>query len=127
MSVHKAAGRQLFFCKWREDGKEKRRYFKTEQEALAYETERIQAVSQEEDRLTLGELVMLYFRSNPDKHLKTKKNIVHFLAGYDKDNAHQTGPGEFLRDKYADSLNRQDLERMREALRGPRLWQQHNQ
>lgn len=117
MSIHKASKRDLFFCKWREDGKEKRRYFKTEQEARAFEAERIQAATQEEDRLTLGELVMLYFRSNPDKHIKTKRNIVYFLAGYEGDGSHIPGIGEFLRDKYAESLNRQDLERMREGFR----------
>lgn len=40
MSIHKANNRNLYFCKWREDGKEKRRYFKTEQEARSFEAER---------------------------------------------------------------------------------------
>lgn len=117
MSIHKASGRDLYFCKWREDGKEKRRYFKTEQEARAFEAERIQASTQEEDRLTLGELAVLYFRSRPDFHIETKKKIVHFLAGSDKNGVHTPGIGEFLRDKYAESLNRNDLERMREGFR----------
>ncbi len=60
---------------------------------------------------------MLYFRSRPDLHIITKRKIVYFLAGYDKGNVHHPGIGEFLRDRYADNLNRQDLERMREGLR----------
>lgn len=118
MSIHKASRRDLFFCKWRdEDGREKRRYFKTEEEASAFEAERLQARTQEEERLTLGELTMLYFRSRPDFHIETKRKIVHFLAGYDRDGNHHAGVGEFLRDKYAESLTRQDLERMREGFR----------
>ncbi|MDE5878665.1 MAG: tyrosine-type recombinase/integrase, partial [Desulfovibrio sp.] len=118
MSIHKASKRDLFFCKWRdEDGREKRRYFKTEQQARAFEAERLQARTQEEERLTLGELTMLYFKSRPDFHIETKRKIVHFLAGHDRGGKHHTGAGEFLRDKYAESLNRHDLERMREGLR----------
>ena len=118
MSIHKASKRDLFFCKWRdEDGREKRRYFKTEEEARAFEAQRIQVKTQDEERLSLGELTMLYFRANPEKHIKTKKNIVYFLAGHDRDGVHIHGAGEFLRDRYAESLTRQDLERVREGLR----------
>lgn len=117
MSVHHATSRKLWFAKWKEEGKEKRRYFKTEQEALAFEAERRQA-AQEDERLTLGELVMLYFRSHPDRHPRVKRNIVYILAGHeDKKGVHIEGPGEFLRDKYAESLSRMDLERLREAYR----------
>lgn len=118
MSIHKASRRDLFFCKWRdEEGKEKRRYFKTEQEARTFEAERLQVRTQGEERLTLGELTILYFKSRPDFHIETKRKIVHFLAGYDRDGNHHAGVGEFLRDKYAESLTRQDLERMREGFR----------
>ena len=118
MSIHKASRRDLFFCKWRdEDGKEKRRYFKTEEVARAYEAERLQAKIQEEERLTLGELTMLFCRSRHDLNMVTKRKIVYFLAGYEKDGIHHPGTGEFLRDKYAEALTRQDLERMREAFR----------
>lgn len=61
---------------------------------------------------------MLYFRSNPDKHPRTKRSIVYMLAGHeDKNGNHVPGPCEFLRDKYAESLNRRDLERLRESYR----------
>lgn len=117
MSIHKAATRDLWFSKWKEAGKEKRRYFKTEQEARSFELERLQT-TQEDERLTLGELAMLYFRSHPDKHPRVKRNIVYILAGHeDKNGIHVEGPGEFLRDKYAESLSRMDLERLREAYR----------
>ena len=117
MSVHKAANRDLWFAKWREDGKEKRRYFKTEQEAHAFELEKLQSAT-EDDRLTVSELVMRYFRSHPDRHPRVKRNIVYILAGHeDKTGKHIDGPGEFLRDKYAESLSRMDLERLRDAYR----------
>lgn len=121
MSIHKSSKRDLFFCKWREDGKEKRRYFKTEQEARAFEAERIQETTQEDERLTMGELTMLFCRNRPELHPVTKRKIVYFLAGYDKDGVHHAGTGEFLRDKYADALSRQDLERMREGFRSRRV------
>lgn len=116
MSVHRNHSRNNWFSKWREDGKEKRKYFKTEQEAMAFEIERSQA-AMEDERLTLGELVMVFFRSHPDYHRDTKRKIVNFLAGTEKGRKHIDGPGEFLRDKYAEALNRKDLERMRENLR----------
>lgn len=117
MSIHKASRRDLYFCKWREDGKEKRRYFRTEQEAQAFETERLQSKVMEDDRLTLGELTMLFFRSRPEFNAETKRHIVYFLAGREQGGQHIDGIGEFLRDKYAESLTRQDLERMREGFR----------
>lgn len=117
MSVHKAAKRNLYFVKWREQGKEKRRYFSTEQEAQAFDAERLQSCTDTEGCLTLGELVILYFRSHPDFHKETKRKIVYFLAGHEQGDRHVLGVGEFLRDKYAESLTRQDLERMRDGFR----------
>ena len=107
MSVHFHKPRGTWFAKWREDGHEKRRYFKTQAEAERFEAERLDAVN-EDTRLTLGELTAAFFRSRPDYHYETKRKIVNFLAG---------GPGDFLRDKYADALTRRDLEAMREACR----------
>ncbi len=95
----------------------KQKTFRDEQSARAWESEHLSSLVEQDERLTLGELTMLYFRSNPDKHPETKKNIVYFLAGHEKDRKHVPGVGEFLRDKYAESLTRQDLERMREGFR----------
>lgn len=117
MSVHHAVSRNLWFSKWKEGGKERRKYFQTETEAYAYEDERKAASMDKEEALSLGELTMLYFRSNPDKNYETKRHIVYFLAGHDVDGRHMEGAGEFLRDKYAERLTRKDLERMREELR----------
>lgn len=117
MSVHPNKARGNWFSKWRENGKEKRRYFSTEQEAHAFEAERTQAQN-EDTRLSLGDLVLAYFRANPDKHPKTKRCIIHILAGYeDAQGNHVEGTGEFLRDKIAECLNRQDLERLRNVYR----------
>ena len=118
MSVHKMRSRDLWFSKWMEGNKEKRKYFKTRQEAETFEAERIQSgLASDEDRLSLGELTALYFQSRPEFNRETKKKIIYFLAGYQKNGKHREGAGEFLRDKYAESLNRQDLERMRNNLR----------
>lgn len=117
MSVFFFKPRNLWVSQWLESGKQKRRYFKTEQEARAYEGERKSSGNEGSERLALGELVALFFRSNPHKHSKTKKNLVNFLAGREHGGKHIEGAGEFLRDKFADALSRQDLERMREAMR----------
>lgn len=115
MSVFYWSPRKKWIVQWTENGKRTRRYFATEQEARAFEDDRL--TPQEDLRLTLGELVALYFRSNPDKHPMTRQNILYFLTGYEKDGKHIEGPGEFLLYLYAESLNRADLERMREAVR----------
>lgn len=117
MSVFFFKPRKLWASQWLENGKQKRRYFKTEQEARAYESERRLVDKGEPERLTLGELVAVFFRSNPHKHRKTRRNVVYFLAGREQGGKHIEGPGEFLRNKFADVLTRQDLERMREAMR----------
>lgn len=117
MSVHYMKSRNLWFSKWKEDGKERRKYFKTEKEARLFEQERLQADAEREERLTFGDLAIRYFKSRPDFHHETKKTIVRMIAGYTKDGQHVDGPAEFLRDKYAESLNRQDLEALREAYR----------
>ena len=116
MSVHYFKSRKLWFAKWREDGREKRKYFRTEDEARLYDEERHRDIA--DDRITFGELVIKYFYANPDRHPHTKKLIINILAGHeDRAGRHIDGPGEFLLDKYADSLNRQDLEKLRERYR----------
>ncbi len=108
MSVHYLKNRNLWFAKWRENAKEKRRYFKTEKEARAFESERLAAQNETENRLSLGELAIQFFRARTDFHPRTKACIVSCLAH---------GAAASFRDKYAESLNRHDLERMRNELR----------
>lgn len=91
--------------------------FRVEQEARAWESDYLARTCNTDQRLTLGELAALYFRSKPDMHRETKKAIVYCLAGHEEGDTHKEGAGEFLRDKFAESLNRQDLERLREAMR----------
>lgn len=118
MGVQFYSPRNNWCVQWQENGVRRKRYFKTEQEAHAFERERLEQ-KEGPRQLTLGELVALYFRSNPDKHPKTRKNIVYFFAGHEdrKTGKHIEGTGEFLRDKYAERLDRSDLETMREAFR----------
>lgn len=85
MSVFKVKGRDLWAVKWSVNGKQNKKYFKSQNEAHAYEAERIAAEVGGEEKLTLGELAMLYFRSNPEFHRDTKRKIVYFLAGHEKD------------------------------------------
>ena len=120
MTVFFFSPRSLWAVQWQENGKRRRRYFKTEGEARAFEAESMAAMATADGSLTLGELVSLFYRSNPDAHEKTKRNVIYFLAGHEKKGKHIEGAGEFLRDKYADKLCRQDLEQMREAMRGRR-------
>lgn len=116
MSVIFFKPRGTWRVQWMEAGKRQSRYFRTESEARSFESERLAAKADNEQMLTLGELVILYFRAN-ETHPKTKKNLVYFLAGHEKNGKHIEGLGEFLRDKYAEQLTRQDLEAMREAFR----------
>lgn len=106
-----------WIVKYRSPDGWKQRAFRDEQTALSFDAEQTVAAEGKEERLSVGELVALFFRSNPDKHPQTKQKIVFLLSGYEHDGEHVPSPGEFLLDKYADALTRQDLERMREGLR----------
>lgn len=112
MSVHQRKSDGLWIDSWYVDGKKKTKAFKLEHLALEHAGKRLEK-QPGEARLTLGELVIEFFKSHPDYHQKTKRGIITLLAGREKDGRHIDGPGEFLRDKYADALNRQDLEALR--------------
>lgn len=105
MSVSQRADKR-WVVKYKRDGKWVQRAFRDETEARAYDAEQADA---EERRLSLGELTLVYLRSKPDMHIETRKRIAWLLA--------DGGPAACLRDKYADMLNRADLERLREGLR----------
>lgn len=118
MSVYQRKSDLLWIVAWHESGKKKARGFKDEQTARAFEAERLSKLSDGNERLTLGELAAAFLRSRPGLHPTTKDMIVWVLAGReDEQGRHTEAPGEFLRDKYADTLNRQDLERLREGFR----------
>jgi integrase len=118
MSVFKVKSRDLWASKWREDGKQRVKYFNTEAEAASFESDRLAAKAGSDDRVTLIELVVLFYRNNPSKNEHTKKNVLYFLCGHDDTSGrHTEGAGEFLANKYADSLNRRDLELMRDNMR----------
>ena len=117
MSVFKVKNRGLWAAKWRESGKQCVKYFGTEAEAISFESDRLAAKASGDDRITLIELVVLFYRNNPSKNEHTKKNVLYFLCGHDVGGKHIEGAGEFLANKYADSLNRRDLELMRDNIR----------
>ena len=119
MSIYQRKQDNLWIVAWREDGKKKTKAFKTEQLAVACEQERIERLrTQDDDRITVGELFAAFFRSHPHYHPKTKGNVIALIAGRDVKETHREGAAEFLFDKYADALSRQDLERMRQSMWG---------
>ncbi|MDR1660502.1 MAG: tyrosine-type recombinase/integrase [Desulfovibrio sp.] len=109
MSVFQRRNNKLWVAAWYEGGRQKTRSFKDEQTARAFDAERIARSQPVSGLLTLGELTASFFRSHPDFNPHTKQNIVSMLSG--------DGPAAFMRDKFAELLNRQDLERMREGYR----------
>ena len=117
MSVFQRKSNGLWNASWYESGKKKVRAFKDEQSARAFEQERLARLQDTQDRMTLGELVVSFFRYHPDYHPMTKGNILSAVAGRDKNGRHIEGVGEFMLNKYAEALSRQDLERLREAMR----------
>lgn len=96
-----------WLVKYKRDGRWKQQAFRDEQTARSFDAE--QAQGQSNEALSMGELIAVYLRSNPDMYPETRKRIVWLFA--------DGGPCAFMRDKYAEALNRQDLERLREAMR----------
>lgn len=62
MSVFQRSQDGRWCAQWNENGKKKRRYFQTKTEAEAFERERVADSCPEEQALSMGELVALYFR-----------------------------------------------------------------
>lgn len=96
-----------WLVKYKVDGTWKQEAFRDEQTARSFDAE--QAQDKSEDSLSMGELIASYLRSNPDMYYETRNRIIWLFA--------DGGPCAFMRDKYAESLNRQDLERFREHMR----------
>lgn len=107
MSLSKRADGR-FIVKYKDDsGTWKQRSFRDKAIAEAFNAE--QNAPEEELRLTMGELIVKYLHGNPDLFHETRERIIWLYA--------DGGPCAFMRDKYADSLTRQDLERLRENMR----------
>ena len=106
-------------CKYkRADGKWTTKYCASEEIARQIELEFLP--EQNKNKLyTLGELAVLYLQAH-ERHKVTVNAIVHALCGYTKGNEHRSGVAEFLRDKPAERLTRQDLETLRQNLRSAR-------
>ena len=109
MSVHMRKDGQ-WFVKWREKGKEHRRYFgkQGEIEARRYDLQlKEEKKLNERKMLTLAELSDAYFRSKGNEiHKLTRKAIIYYL----------TEPGKDFVEKPAETLTRQDLEILRSNL-----------
>ena len=73
MGVQFYSPRNNWCVQWQENGVRRKRYFKTEQEAHAFERERLEQ-KEGPRQLTLGELVALYFRSVSYTHLTLPTN-----------------------------------------------------
>lgn len=96
-----------FIVKYKQDGAWKQRAFHDRPTAEAFEAE--QNTPEEDTRLTMGELIVKYLHGNPDLYHQTRERIIWLYA--------DGGPCAFMRDKYAESINRQDLERLRYNMR----------
>lgn len=96
-----------FVVKYKDDGAWKQRSFRDKATAEAFDAE--QNTPEEDTRLTMGELIVKYLHGNPDLYHQTRERIIWLYA--------DGGPCAFMRDKYAESVNRQDLERLRENMR----------
>lgn len=111
-----------WICKYKEEGVWKQRAFRTEEEAQSYDEESKQKEAEyaasvaNTAPLTLGELALLYYKSN-DRHIKTRKLVIYCLCGHEENGRHINGDGEFLREKVAETLTRRDLEQLRDNYR----------
>ncbi|MEG2173392.1 MAG: tyrosine-type recombinase/integrase, partial [Desulfovibrionaceae bacterium] len=93
----------------------KQRGFKDELTARAFDIEMLP--TEKDDRLSLGDLVQIFYKARRDISRETKKKVVYFLWGYVNTlNVHHAGRGLFLTDKYAEELTRRDLQMMRDAM-----------
>jgi integrase len=108
--------RGKWVCKFKNpDGKWITKYCVTKRVALRMELENLP--EEEEDKpLSLGDLTVLYFRSN-ERNPRTVRTYVRCLCGYEKQGKHVQGAGEFLRNKPIEALTRRDLEILRQNLR----------
>lgn len=106
-----------YLVKFKVDNVWKQKCFRTQKEAEQFEanTALDEATS---ERMTVGELMTAFFRNNK-RHRGTVWQIVACLCGYKNKRTGKVtcGEGKFLFDRYADTLNRKDLEALREAYR----------
>ena len=96
-----------FIVKYKDKGVWKQISFTDKEKAIQFDA--IYNAPKEEIRLTMGELIIKYLHGNPDLFHETRERIIWLYA--------DGGPCAFMRDKYADALNRQDLEQLRENMR----------
>lgn len=96
------------------EGRWKQRSFCSKAEADAFEAD-CRYDKEENSRITVLEAVLVFLKNVP--HSQRSKDSYEFcVAGHDrKDGTHSTGPAEAIASKFVDSLNRRDLETVREA------------
>lgn len=105
-----------WLVKYKANGRWVQKAFRDEGTARAFDAE--QSEPEQDSHLSLMELVASFFQAHTDYHHETKRKILHFINGYtNAAGIWIDGPGQFLRDKYAEELTRFDLELMRNAMR----------
>ena len=98
----------------------KQRSFRSEEEARQFDAD-CQYDNVENSRLTLLEAVLVYLK-NTEHAEYTVEQYEFIVCGHDRKNGtHRTGPAEILADRFADTLNRRDLETVRENCRADGL------
>ncbi len=95
-------------------GRWKQRSFRSRAEAESFEAD-CRYDKEENSRITVLEAVLVFLKNVP--HGKRSKDSYEFcVAGHNKkDGTHSAGPAEAIASKFVDSLNRRDLETVREA------------
>lgn len=97
-------------------GRWKQRSFRLEAEARQFDAD-CQYDATENTRMTLLEAVLAYLKNTT--HAPRTVDMYEFMVcGYDrKDGRHRQGPAEILASRFVDTLNRRDLETVREHCR----------
>lgn len=119
MSVCKRTenGHTRYLCKYKdEDGRWRQRSFKSEPDARRFDAE-MNYEAPESKRMTLLECVVAYIQNVPHcAHVRRGYEML-MLGNEHRDGTKYVGPGEILADKYADAIDRRDLENFRMACR----------
>lgn len=106
-----------YLCKYKdEDGRWRQRSFKSESDAKAFDDE-MSYEAPENKRMTVLECVVAFIQAVPHCAHVRRGYETMMLGNEHKDGTRYQGPGEFLADKYADALDRRDLENFRAACR----------
>lgn len=105
-----------YIVKFKDGERWKQRSFRSWEEAEKFDAE-CQYDASEKQRPTLLEAVLLYVQNSNLSRRRVKMYEFVVLGGKNHDGSHRKGPAEHLASRYADTLNRRDLESVRQVCR----------